>query len=149
MARAFEDGFVLTLALRSCFTQRHMRKTMKKSLALAAFTTLFLTTGALATDCVLHLKRVACAGQEAKSFERCANGGLECDTEDAATTAAACSAAANRECANDRVDVTKFKVVTATFEGKTLTGGFADDGKAEASGANFCAAGRPDMYKCK
>ena len=54
-----------------------------------------------------------------------------------------------KHCDNSRLDITKYKVVTATFKGAALTGGFAADGKAAAKGANFCAADRPDLNKCK
>jgi hypothetical protein len=75
---------------------------MKKSIALAAFATFCLTGAALATDCVAHVKRTACPGQEAESYKKC-NGAAECDkNEDAATTEAACQAAAARECDNKR-----------------------------------------------
>jgi len=122
---------------------------MKKSLVLAALCALSLTTGALAADCVVHVKRTACAGQEAESYKKC-NGATECDmAEAAATTEAACAKAAADECENKRLEITKSKVVTATFKGAALAGGFAADGKADAKGPNFCAADRADMNKCK
>jgi uncharacterized protein YjbI with pentapeptide repeats len=105
--------------------------------------------GALAADCVVHVKRTACAGQEKESFKKC-DGAQECDVSEAsASTDAACSKAALAACDNTRVDVTKYKVVTATFKGAALAGGFSADGKSDAKGANFCGADRPDLNKCK
>lgn len=122
---------------------------MKNAIVFAALVSLAFATSASAADCVVHVKRVACAGQEQESYKKC-EGAAECDVpEAAAATEEACSKAALAACDNSRVDVTKSKVVTATFKGAALAGGHAADGKAEAKGANFCAADRADMNKCK
>lgn len=123
---------------------------MKKTIVLAAILTLsFSMHGASAADCVVHVKRTACAGKEAESYKKC-DGKQECDMAEAsASTDAACSKAALAGCDNTRLDVTKYKVVTATFKGAALTGGFTTDGKADPKGANFCAADRPDLNKCQ
>jgi hypothetical protein len=123
---------------------------MKKTFALAALLTLpFTMNAASAADCVVHVKRTACAGHEAESYKKC-DGKQECDMQEAAaSTDAACSKAALTACDNSRVDITKYKVITATFKGAALTGGFSTDGKADAKGANFCGADRADLNKCK
>jgi hypothetical protein len=122
---------------------------MKKQFVLAAAFSLAFLMRASAAECVLHVKRMACAGQETESFTHC-DGTAECDvTEAAASTDAACAKAALDACENKRLDITKSKVVTATFKSAALTGGFGADGKADAKGANFCGADRDDMNKCK
>lgn len=127
-----------------------MSKTMKSILALGVLALISGASGsAIAADCVIHFKRIACTGQEAESFKKC-DGKAECDESKAlATTEEACLKAAQASCENTRVDVTKYKSITATFKGASLTGGFAPDGKADPKGANFCAANRPDMNKCQ
>jgi hypothetical protein len=104
---------------------------------------------ARAADCVMHYKRVACAGQEAEAYKKCA-GKQECDEENStATTEEACMKASSAACENSRPEITKSKAITSAFKGKALKGGFAADGKPDASGPNFCAADRPDFNKCK
>ncbi|MBF0182937.1 MAG: hypothetical protein HQM06_00905 [Magnetococcales bacterium] len=104
---------------------------------------------AYAADCVLHYERIACAGKEAEAFKKC-DGKAACDkTVKEATAKEACAAAALKACDNDRLDITKYKKVTADFDGKALVGGFNAVGKADTSGNNFCAADRPDMNKCQ
>jgi hypothetical protein len=123
---------------------------MKKTLVLAALLTLsFTMNGALAADCVVHVKRTACSGQEKESYKKC-DGAQECDVAEAsATTDAACVKAAMAACDNSRVDVAKYKVVTSTYKGAALAGGFSTDGKSDPKGVNFCGADRADMNKCK
>ncbi|MBF0161781.1 MAG: hypothetical protein HQL88_05785 [Magnetococcales bacterium] len=100
-------------------------------------------------DCVLHYERIACQGKEADSFKKC-DGKATCDKAvKEATSKEACAAAALKACDNDRVDITKYKKITADLGGQPLTGGFDATGKANASGPNFCAANRPDMNKCQ
>lgn len=86
-------------------------------------------TLATAGDCVMHYKRTACKGQEATSYRKC-NGNQECDKKHEADSMAACQDMANKACANDRYDITKSKVVTATFEGKPI--------KSKAGKDDFC-----------
>lgn len=122
----------------------------------AKFLTLFCALMAIgysgsvqAADCVVHFKRTACTGQEADSYKKC-DGKQECDEEkDAAAAEDACAAAALTACDNSRVDITKSKVITATFKGTALVGGFSEDGKVDAKGTNFCAADRADFNKCQ
>lgn len=121
---------------------------MKNLLALALIAACSLQS-AVAAECVVHVKRVACAGQDAESYKKC-NGAQECDAEaSAAASEADCAKEALAACENKRTDVTKYKVVTAAFKGASLTGGFSAEGKADAKGTNFCAADRPDLNKCQ
>ena len=105
---------------------------------------------ALAADsgCVIHYVRTACQGQEAESFKKC-DGKAECDKAEPAGSAEACAAAALKACENSRTDITKYKVVTAKYNDKPLTGGFDATGKADPAGTNFCDAKRPDLNQCK
>jgi hypothetical protein len=125
-------------------------KVMQRVLALAVcLAMLGIASSANAADCVVHFKRTACAGQEVESYKKC-DGKQECDkTEAAAMSDASCSKAALSDCDNARVDVTKFKVITATFKGTPLIGGFTADGKPDPKGTNFCAANRPDLNQCQ
>jgi hypothetical protein len=107
-----------------------------------------VASSANAADCVVHVKRTACAGQETESYKKC-DGKQECNKDEVATTEAACSKAALGDCDNARIDVTKYKVITATFKGAALTGGFTVDGKLDSKGVNFCAANRPDLNQCQ
>lgn len=103
---------------------------------------------ASAADCVVHYTRTACQGQEAVSYKKC-DGQQSCEKTKAVVDESACSAAALKSCDNDRLDITKYKVITATFGGKALIGGFDVTGKPDPAGNNFCAADRPDLNQCK
>ena len=99
------------------------------------------------TGCVIHYLRTACQGQEAESFKKC-DGKAECDKTKPADSAEACAAAALKSCDNDRLDITKYKVITARYNGEQLTGGFDAEGNADPAGTNFCDKNRPDLNKC-
>ena len=99
------------------------------------------------SGCVVHYVRTACQGQEAVSFKKC-DGQAECDKTKPADSAEACAAAALKSCANSRLDITKYKVITAKYNGQDLTGGFDVEGNADAAGINFCDKNRPDLNKC-
>jgi hypothetical protein len=104
---------------------------------------------ASAADCVIHSKRIACDGQEAEAYKKCA-GKQECDEEiTSATTEEACMKAALASCDILRPKITNYKVVISSFKGKALNGGFTLEGKPDAHGPNFCGADRPDFNKCK
>jgi hypothetical protein len=105
------------------------------------------TLPAFAGDCALHYERIACKGQEAESFKKC-DGKPGCDKTKPASSAEECAAAALKSCDNDRLDITKFKAITASYDGKALVGGFDAAGKPNPAGPNFCAANRADMNKC-
>jgi hypothetical protein len=113
---------------------------MNKAITLAVLLGVSFISNAYAADCVVHYKRTGCPGREDESYSKC-GGTRECDKDEAATTEAACIAAAKEACANSRLEITKSKVITAKFQGKALNGGFG--------GGNFCAPNRPDFNKCK
>lgn len=117
-------------------------------LSLAALLAGASITSANAADCVIHYKRTACKGQEEISFKKC-DGNAECDKTKPAETKEECAALALKSCDNDRLDITKWKSITATFGGEQLVGGFTEDGKADAAGTNFCAGDRPDLNQCE
>lgn len=104
--------------------------------------------GVASANCVVHYTRTACAGQEAASFKKC-DGKPSCEQTKEAADEGACAKAALKACDNDRLDITKYKLITATFGGKALVGGFDAQGKPSPTGTNFCAADRPDLNKCK
>ncbi len=97
--------------------------------------------------CVLHYVRTACQGQEATSFSKC-DGQAECDQTNPADSVEGCATAALEACANSRLDITKYKVVTAKFAGQDLKGGFDTEGNADPVGLNFCNKDRPDLNQC-
>jgi hypothetical protein len=104
---------------------------------------------ALAEDsgCMVHYVRTACQGQEAESFKKC-DGQAECDKTKPADSAEACAAAALKSCANSRLDITKYKVITAKYNGEALVGGFDTEGNTDPAGLNFCVKNRPDLNQC-
>ncbi len=107
----------------------------KSAYAVALF--VFATGVASAADCVLHVTRTACPGQEKESFSKC-NGNASCDEKVLATSASQCaSKAKGAGCANSRLTVTKYKKVTADFDGKPVEGG-----------KDFCV-GHPDYPHAK
>ena len=71
------------------------------------------------TDCSLTTTRTACPGQEAESFKKC-DGKASCSKSVPADSEQACQTAAVEACSNDRLTVTKSKVITATYKGKAL-----------------------------
>jgi hypothetical protein len=117
--------------------------------ALALITGFVALAPAIADDsgCVVHYQRTACAGQEAESFKKC-DGEAECDRVKPASSAEECAAAALKSCDNSRLDITKYKVITASYNGEALTGGFDVEGNADPDGANFCDKNRPDLNQC-
>jgi len=112
--------------------------------------TLGFAGAAFADDsgCVVHYVRTACQGQEAVSFKKC-DGKAECDKTKAADSAESCAAAALKSCSNSRLDITKYKVITAMYNGEALVGGFDAEGNADPAGANFCDKNRPDLNQCE
>jgi hypothetical protein len=112
---------------------------MKKISTLAALFVLSMSSNAFAGECSVRYVRTACPGKEVESYSKC-GGAKECNKLEQANSEAACVGAAKRACANSRLDITKSKVITATYDGKVLKGAFA--------GGNFCASKRPDFNKC-
>ena len=117
---------------------------------LGLLTSLGFSGFAIADDsgCVVHYVRTACQGQEAESFKKC-DGQAECDKTKPADSAEACAAAALKSCENSRLDITKYKVITAKYNGEALVGGFDAEGNADPAGANFCDKNRPDLNQCE
>ncbi|MEO5376730.1 MAG: hypothetical protein H7832_02940 [Magnetococcus sp. DMHC-6] len=108
----------------------------------------FAGSAAAESPCVLSYVRTACAGQEAVSYAKC-GGKAACDKEKDADMKPICVAEAEKACSNDRVDITKSKIIKAKFRGEQLVGGYNDAGAPDPKGFNFCAADRPDFNKCK
>jgi hypothetical protein len=69
--------------------------------------------------CAVTTKRAACPGKEAESFKKC-EGKPSCSKNIEAASAAACVDAATASCSNDRLEVTKSKAITATWNGQPL-----------------------------
>ena len=112
---------------------------MMKTITLAVLFGLSFASSALAADCVVHYDRTACPGKETESYSKC-DGKKSCDKDEAGDTEAACIKSAEAACENKRLEITKSKVITATFKGKALKGPYE---------GSFCAADRPDFNKCK
>ncbi|MBF0123716.1 MAG: hypothetical protein HQL60_00105 [Magnetococcales bacterium] len=123
---------------------------MKKlAIATASFAVVLgLALPSFAEDCNLTYTRVACAGKEADSYKKC-EGKPSCTQAKPAASKQECLDLAKKACDNDRTDITKYKGITAAFGAEKLVGGFNADGKADATGPNFCANDRPDMNKCQ
>ncbi len=74
---------------------------------------------AIAGNCDINYTRTACPGKDAVSFKKC-DGKASCVKTVAADSAEACRVKAVAACANDRLDITKSKVISATFDGKPV-----------------------------
>jgi hypothetical protein len=96
-----------------------------------------LSVPAFAGECVLKTTRTACPGKEKESFSKC-NGTASCDEKVAADSEKECAEKAAKSCDNSRPAITKSKTVSASFDGKPVSGG-----------KNVCAAERPDYNKCE
>lgn len=71
------------------------------------------------TDCAVNYTRTACAGQEAISYKKC-GGEQSCTKYKPADSLEACQQAALKSCKNKRLDITKKKVITATYKGQPI-----------------------------
>jgi hypothetical protein len=107
---------------------------MKKLLIIALIA---MGSISFAGECVLHVIREACPGQETESYKKC-EGKKECDENKSADSEKACMKEALKACENARLEITKSKLITAVFDKKPVEGG-----------KQFCAADRPDFNKCK
>lgn len=97
--------------------------------AKALFVISFALNGAssFAGDCAITTTRTACPGKEKESYAKCPDGAKSCTTTVAATDEKACESAAIESCLNSRIEITKYKKITAKF------------GKADFSrGRDFC-----------
>ncbi len=98
---------------------------------------------AVAGECAIEYNRTACPGKEAESYSKC-GGKQSCVQPEQTATAEACQAAALKACANDRLTITKSKVVTAKFDGKQVMsasgkGDFCADYAKRATEFDQCA----------
>jgi len=78
------------------------------------------SSGAVAGTCEIQYERTACPGKEAISFKKC-DGAATCSDFVEVASAAECQAKALKACANDRLTITKSKVIKAKFDEQTLT----------------------------
>jgi len=97
----------------------------------------FFALNAFADKCVIDVTREACPGKDKESYEKC-KGEKQCTKEVTATSEKDCAKKALKECENARLEITKLKIIKASFDGKPVE-----------AGKNFCAADRPDFNKCK
>lgn len=105
---------------------------MKKSMVLLAGTLMLSFNMAHAqekTDCAVRYTRTACPGKEAVSYQKC-GGEKSCTQSKPASTPEACQEIALQACANDRLDITKSKEITATYKGQPL--------KSKSGKDDFC-----------
>lgn len=92
---------------------------------------LFTLGTAYAGDCVLHITRTSCPGKEAESYSKC-DGKQSCNQSIPVASALQCASEAKSSCANKRYEITKYKKVTATYDGAPVE-----------AGKDFCI-GHPD-----
>jgi hypothetical protein len=71
------------------------------------------------TDCAVQYTRTACVGKETESYKKC-DGEKSCTKYAPASSLDACQEAALKACSNDRLEITKSKVITAMYKGKPL-----------------------------
>lgn len=112
------------------------------SLLLSALILSISGAQAFAGSCDINTTRTACAGKEAISFKKC-DGKPSCTKTATTDTPDACRAKAVAACANDRLDITKSKVITAMFNGKPV--------KNKAGGTDHCldyAEREAEFNKC-
>ncbi|MGI9134680.1 MAG: hypothetical protein ACR2I0_12200 [Rhodoferax sp.] len=83
---------------------------------------ILMAGNAFAADCVLAVSRTACPGQEKESFSKC-DGKASCEETVPAASAAQCTLKAKSACSNKRLDITKYKKITAKYDGTALDGG--------------------------
>ncbi len=95
------------------------------------------TTTTYAGNCAIDITREACPGKETESYAKCDNK-KQCVEKLEAKTEKECMKKALEKCDNARLDITKSKIITASFDGKPIQ-----------NNKNFCDADRPDFNKCK
>lgn len=93
---------------------------LRRSFALVLFA--LSCSAAQAGDCVLQITRTACPGKDAESFSKC-GGKASCNETVPAATASQCALKAKSSCANKRYDITKYKKISATYDGAAVEGG--------------------------
>lgn len=100
--------------------------------ALAALLLTLAMGSTFAGECVLQVTRTACPGQEKESYSKC-DGKPGCTESVPAASASQCALKAKSACANKRLEVTKYKKISATYDGSAVDGG-----------KDFCV-GHPDF----
>lgn len=77
---------------------------------------------AVAGECLLQVTRTACPAQEKESFSKC-DGTASCVENVPAASASQCASKAKSSCTNKRYDITKYKKITASYDGSAVQGG--------------------------
>ncbi len=121
---------------------------MKKTiLVLGLFMLAFLMVTSVYARCNVNYTRTACKGQEAISYKKC-GGDQSCSKLRNTDNVQECWQLAIKSCNNSRLNITKFKVITATYGGAQLIGGYDNLGNPDPNGTNFCGKQRPDLNQC-
>jgi hypothetical protein len=107
----------------------YLIRTSAALLLMAAAGTAAVGTAA-AGECAIEYTRTACPDKDAESFAKC-GGKQSCVLPESAESAQACQAAALKACANERLMITKSKVIRAKFDGKAVMSASGKD--------DFCA----------
>lgn len=89
-------------------------------LAHLALCTLTVSGMAFAGTCEIQYTRESCPGKEAISFKKC-DGEASCSKFKEAANIGECRTLATNACANDRLTVTKSKVINALFDDAPIT----------------------------
>lgn len=92
---------------------------MRQCSKLMAVAALFFSAQVLAETCEIQITRTACAGKEDISYKKC-DGNQSCSEFVEVTSADECGKAATQACANQRLDITKSKVITAKYEDQAI-----------------------------
>lgn len=116
-------------------------KAMSKNFLIATIFSL-ASLQVYAGTCELKFTRTACAGKEDISYKKC-DGAKSCSEFVEAASAKECGEAAVKACENKRLDITKSKVINATFDDKKITTAsgkddFCTDYKNAATEFNQC-----------
>lgn len=93
------------------------------------FAFLVASVSALAGTCEIQYERTACPGKESISYKKC-DGEPTCSKYEDAASEGECRKIATASCANDRLTVTKSKVIKAMFDDHAVT--------TESGKADFC-----------
>ncbi|WP_397536077.1 hypothetical protein [Roseateles sp.] len=90
-----------------------------------------------AGECLLQVTRTACPGQEKESYSKC-DGKPGCIESVPAASPSQCALKAKSACANKRLEITKYKKISATYDGAAVEGG-----------KDFCVGHRDYPYAAK
>lgn len=80
-----------------------------------------VSVSAYAGTCEIKVTRTACQGKEELSYKKC-DGQKSCSEFVDAASADECKTAAVKACENKRLEITKSKVITATYDDKAIPG---------------------------